>query len=262
VIDLDGLDPIQRTLVIPLVGRARAHEIFPELGFRDPCAASILARSSFRNLGELERDRKIVWGSILRTQAFDAITAGFLARFPGATVINLGVGLCTRAARFPSARWIEVDVPAVIDARDRLLAPSPSTTRIAIDLGDLPSLERALALAVGPTLVLAEGVTMFLDRPARDALFARLGRLPRHSRVAFDFIHPIVAFAARLHRSMRATGARYRSGQWRWQIAAGLRVIHARGFRERLRGSLRVLHALLTLLALSPPYEIACLEAR
>ncbi len=269
-LDLDALDPIQRTLAIPLVGRARAHRMFPQLGFFDPLAAHLLERLRFRGVRELEQDRKIVWGSILRTQTFDSITSDFFARMPEATAISLGVGLCTRAARFPHARWIEVDVPEVIEARNTLVPATGRITRIATDLSESRGLDSVLDAALdraSPVLVLAEGFSMFLDKRAHLGAMASLeARLPARSVVAFDYIHPIVCWASRLHRSLRTTGARYRSGLVPSRILPALPRFEARStrlFAERLSRPLRLLHSALALLGGgSPLYEIACLEVR
>jgi len=264
-LDLDRLPPIQRTLAIPLVGRARAAELFPRLGFADPAAARIVERLRFAGLAVVARDRKIVWGSILRTQAFDEVAAQHAAEHPGATALSLGVGLCTRAPRFAGLRWVEADVPAIVDAREALL-PDPDARRLRIDLGEPDALDRVLdeALDDRPTLVLAEGLLMFLAPEAQRRVLARLdARLPSGSRVVFDYLHPIIPKLTPLHGSIRATGARYRSGFAPRRDLRPLRRLRPAGlhrFEARLTGGTRALQRALTFLARSPLYDIACLE--
>lgn len=268
--DLDRWPPIQRTLAIPLIGRAMAHRCFPDLGFRDRMAECLEERVHFGGVNALRADRKIVWGTILRTQAFDEVSTRFAAIHPQPTIVSLGVGLCTRASRLHEAimprRWVEVDVPDVIEARNALLPTSGHTARFAVDVGVDASLvevlERATPKTSAPVLVLAEGLLMFLDRKTQLRTLATLERcLPPGSWVAFDYIHPIIPYASWLHASLRATGARYRSG---WMPRRDLRMTprlvpsSLQLFEARLHGRLRTLHRTLSAVARSPLYEIAC----
>lgn len=266
MIDLDRLAPIQKTLAIPLVGRARAAALFPKLGFADPAAARLVERLRFDGFPVLARDRKIIWGSILRTLAFDEVTAAHAAAHPGATALSLGVGLCTRAPRFASLRWVEADVPAIVDARDALL-PDPTVRRLRADLGEPDALERVLDDALeggGPVLVIAEGLLMFLPPATQRQVLARLdARLPPGSRVVFDYLHPLIVRLTPFHGSIRVTGARYRSGFSPRRDLAPLRRLRPDGlhrFEARLSGWTRILQRTLTFVARSPLYDIACLR--
>ena len=60
----------------------------------------------------------------MRALHFDRWTRDFLARHPSSTVLHLGCGLDTRVFRIdpgPEVRWIDVDLPEVIELRERLL---------------------------------------------------------------------------------------------------------------------------------------------
>ena len=215
--ELNDCSPIQKTLMIPLAGRAAARELFPELGFSDPAAERLMASVRVEGGEGFRQDRSVVWGSILRTQAIDEVAVSFFERQPGATVINIGAGLCTRHRRVGAwaGAWIDVDFPEVLKARVRLM---PEVQSIAADLNDPTALAgacaQALALTAGrPTLVIVEGVSMFLDEGVFSRVLAILDReLPEGSEIVFDYIHPLTRRISGLQPSLKRTGATYRSG--------------------------------------------------
>jgi O-methyltransferase involved in polyketide biosynthesis len=94
-------------------------------------------------------------------------------------VANLAAGLDTRPYRMtlpPSLRWCEVDLPALSEEKERLLAdatPHCQLTRIRADLRDVAERRRALREAIGGArraLVLTEGLLVYLDQEAVQAL--------------------------------------------------------------------------------------------
>lgn len=114
----------------------------------------------------------------VRTRLIDEALLGFLEK-GGEQVVLLGAGFDARAARFAdaigSARVFEVDHPST-QARKRERLPDPPSVRyLAWDFEAQPV--AALPAALGtlghdasqPTLVVWEGVTMYLSEPAVDA---------------------------------------------------------------------------------------------
>ncbi|MGK5558782.1 class I SAM-dependent methyltransferase [Actinomadura kijaniata] len=58
----------------------------------------------------------------LRARRLDDWCAAFLGRHPDAVVLHLGCGLDSRVFRLdpgPSVSWFDVDLPNVVDLRDR-----------------------------------------------------------------------------------------------------------------------------------------------
>lgn len=242
-----SLTPIQRTLLIPLVGRAEAADRFPELGFADPAATRVAA--SLGGTSDFAEDRAIVWGSIQRSLAIDGVAAAFLTEHPGAPVLQLGAGLCTRRERLPHAlaqgrAWIDLDHPEVLALRKEHLASDATT--LPVDFNDPAStdaaLTQALGVPTGPVLVLAEGLSMFLNPGRFEQVLAALGaRLPLGSEVVFDYIHPLTRKISGLQPSLKRTGAVYHSGIADVARAAGpaFEVLDTRLFTRRYRGALR-----------------------
>ncbi|MGE5182705.1 MAG: class I SAM-dependent methyltransferase, partial [Acidobacteriota bacterium] len=96
-------------------------------------------------------------------------------------VVELAAGLSTRGARTTGVEYVEVDLPAMIARKRELLARSERgrevLARVKLVEGDVTQLELAPLVAPGKTLVIAEGLVMYLRGDARRALFARLAAL-------------------------------------------------------------------------------------
>jgi O-methyltransferase involved in polyketide biosynthesis len=115
-----------------------------------------------------------------RSAHFDTWVRQFLAVHPRSTVLHLGCGLDSRYLRIgpgPDVEWYDVDYPAVaalrtqlFDEREHYHVVASSITEPGY-LADMP--------ADRPTLVIGEGVTMYLTRADGIALFRRvLDRFP------------------------------------------------------------------------------------
>jgi O-methyltransferase involved in polyketide biosynthesis len=101
---------------------------------------------------------------VLRARQLDEWSAGFLRRHPDATVLQLGCGLDSRAFRLdlPSGvRWIDVDLPEVIDLRRRLFPERDGYRMLASSVTEHGWLDEVPADR--PTLVIAEGLLMYLE---------------------------------------------------------------------------------------------------
>ncbi|SDT80574.1 O-methyltransferase [Streptomyces sp. TLI_053] len=209
-----GLSGVAMTLLTPLYGRAHAQQLLPGTEFSDPQATRVLRETGFKD-SEVLTDRSNALGSVHRAIVLDEITRRFARAHPTGTVLSAGIGLCTRDERLAGTvpdgiRWLGVDVPEVVELRRRLLPDSRALVHPASLTA--PEWTGVVEAGTGPTLVIAEGVLMYLS-PAEVTGF--LGDVRRHlgpgTRLAADFFHPWIALSG-LHPISRATGARFRSG--------------------------------------------------
>lgn len=154
----------------------------PDALFHDPFAARLAGEKGVQISKLMPRQAANGWPIIARTKLIDDLIADSL-RQGCRRVVNLAAGLDTRPYRLalPSAlQWIEVDLPGMIDEKSRLLAaeqPVCQLTRRAADLGDASSrkgLFEELFAGSDPTLVLTEGLLVYLDEPVVRALSAAL----------------------------------------------------------------------------------------
>jgi O-methyltransferase involved in polyketide biosynthesis len=96
----------------------------------------------------------------------DEAVAAFLARHPGAVVLNLAAGLDTRYFRVgaPASLWIEVDLPGPMALRRQLIEPGDRHRYLAGSVLETAWLDAAAVPAGTPVLVVIEGLLMYLSR--------------------------------------------------------------------------------------------------
>lgn len=143
-----------------------------------------------------------------RTAHFDNWARQFLAVNEQATVLHLGCGLDSRAFRLdpgPGVEWYDIDYPDVMKLHERLYPDRPHHHRIAASVTDpawLPTVP-----ADRPTLVIAEGLTMYLDETDGIALFRRIvDRFPS-GELQFDAFSRFGIRAQFLNAVVRRAGA-------------------------------------------------------
>jgi methyltransferase (TIGR00027 family) len=151
--------------------------------FKDPYA-DVLAGERGRAIAALmPRQARSGWPLITRTKLIDDLLLAAIAQGCDC-VVNLAAGLDTRPYRLElpaSLRWIEADLPPLIEEKERLLAdaqPCCQLHRIKVDLADAGARAEALRLAVGSSthaLVITEGLLVYLDDAQVRALAAALG---------------------------------------------------------------------------------------
>jgi methyltransferase (TIGR00027 family) len=152
----------------------------PDALFRDPFAERLAGSRGQYIAYKMWNTRRYAWPTITRTRLIDDLIHTSVAEGCD-RVLNLAAGLDTRPYRLDLPReltWIEADLPAMIDDKERLLAgetPTCQLTRERVNLADVRTrdafLTRALAGA-RKALVLTEGLLLYL--PA--ATVSEIGR--------------------------------------------------------------------------------------
>ena len=187
----------------------------------------------------------------LRARHLDGWAREFLRVHPKTTVLHLGCGLDTRVYRLdpgPDVRWFDVDYPDVIDLRRELYPAREGCELIGSSVTD----SAWLAQVPGdrPVLVVAEGLTMYLQPGDGKALFQRiLGHFPSGEFV-FDALSRRGIRMQRFNRAIRAAGATVSWGidgctdleaiDGRLRCTTRLSALDLAGF-EQLRMSYRVM---------------------
>ncbi|MBO0811860.1 MAG: class I SAM-dependent methyltransferase [Microlunatus sp.] len=172
------LDKVTGTMLVTLQYRATDARSRPSL-LGDQAASEALdrLREQGRSLGRLQNlamsgDRYVV---VLRARQLDDWAAAFLAQHPDATVLQLGCGLDSRAFRLSlpaGVHWYDVDLPEVIDLRRDLYGEHEHYHMIATSVTDPGWLDQVPA--TGSTLVIAEGLLMYLHPSDVKMLLTRL----------------------------------------------------------------------------------------
>ena len=122
-----------------------------------------------------------------RSAHFDAWARQFLAVHPKAVVLHLGCGLDSRAFRIdpgPDVEWYDVDYPEVADLRRQLYPARDHYHLIAASVTDpawFADIPRDR-----PTLMIGEGLTMYLTQEDGTALLRRVVEHAPSGELQFD----------------------------------------------------------------------------
>jgi methyltransferase (TIGR00027 family) len=135
----------------------------------------------------------------LRAKQLDDWSSDFLACHPDAVVVHLGCGLDGRAFRIappPSVQWFDIDQPGVIELRRRLYDDTDHYRMIGSSVSDPQWLEQ---IPTGhPTLVVAEGLLMYLWETDVRQLIERLTGRFDSGEMLFDTLPPIAPRMSKL----------------------------------------------------------------
>ncbi len=203
---------VPQTLLITLVARAQAGRFCPDLGFSDPWAEQALSRLDV-DPREWSEDPQSMRGAVLRTLAIDRLVRDFFVRYPEGCAVNLGAGLCTRFQRLDNGRlrWIDLDLPEVVDLRSKLLPAGARQRALTASAAELAWVERVREQTGAPLLIVAEGLLMYLKPAQVRALFERCaGAFQAPCEFVCDYAHPLVVSLSPYHPApVRRTGSRF-----------------------------------------------------
>ena len=202
--------------------------------FRDPYARRLAGTRGEDILAAMPKGRTFAWPMIVRTALFDEI----IMRVVGGvdTVLNLAAGLDARPYRLalpPSLKWIDVDLPAMIEHKRGVLAsekPRCDVEYVALDLSDRAA-RRALFARVGASsqrvLVATEGLLVYLTREQAGELASDLHEQPSFRFWLIDIVAPFVlALMGREARRRRGVAALRAGG--RAAVLRAVRMAHRR----------------------------------
>jgi O-methyltransferase involved in polyketide biosynthesis len=144
----------------------------------------------------------------VRTAQFDIWASQFLAAHQHATVIHLGCGLDSRVFRLdpgPGVEWYDVDYPAVIALRQKVFPTRPQYHLVATAATDPSWLDEIPADR--PTLLLAEGISMYLRKDDGVALLQHVVDRFGSGELQIDFYNSLVVRSQKTHRLQRQSGS-------------------------------------------------------
>ena len=147
----------------------------------------------------------------LRSLAFDRSAIQYLIKHQQATVVALAEGLQTSFWRLSSAlpdarfRWVTIDLPPIIELRQRLLPASPRITTLAQSALDYSWMDQVDA--GNGVFITAEGLLMYLQPEDAMGLITKCAKEFPGGQMIFDL--PPVLVNKLAPKGMRAT-RRYR----------------------------------------------------
>ena len=215
----------------------------PEGILRDPLARR-LAGERGRAIAAAMPKLSLAWVIPVRARVYDELILDALRRGGVSVVLNLAAGMDTRPYRLalpPSLRWIEADLPGIVEAKAAALAgetPACRVERVAIDLTDRAALDALLGrlrAEEARVLVVTEGLLAYLGEPEVEALSRALRASPAVDAWILEAVMPVV-----LVQSQRAWSGRLRlaGAEMKFAPASGLGFFEASGWRPRVTRSL------------------------
>lgn len=182
----------------------------PDALFRDPPAERLAGERGARIARELKFGARHTWSWIARTYVVDQMIQEQIAAGAG-MVINLAAGLDTRPYRMAlpaSLRWIEIDLPAILDYKEESLAeerPVCSLERLPLDLSDRAArceVFGEIGRRASRALILCEGLIVYLSREQAGALAEDLAGPSSFRTWILDLVSP--ALLALMKKKMGA----------------------------------------------------------
>lgn len=188
---------------------ARARESSGRGVIRDRKAEEIIDRMDY-DFSLAEKDSAIRSGVIARTIVLDRLTAAWLAKNPGAVVVNIACGLDTRCYRMEGyAHWYNLDLSETMAVRARLLPENGRISQIAMSA--MEDWGGEIKESDAPVLVIIEGLTMYLSEADVRQIFAVIaGRFAR-AEVFVEVMNPMVVKRFR-EKSIEGTHAKFTWG--------------------------------------------------
>ncbi|ASF13352.1 putative methyltransferase [Nocardia brasiliensis NBRC 14402] len=151
--------------------------------------------------------------AVVRAKTHDDWARAFLAEHPDAVVLHLGCGLDARVYRVdPPATvdWYDLDYPAIIELRQRLLPRREHYTLIGSSVTDLSWLDRVPRGR--PVLLIAEGLVPYLtEAELRELLGAVVAAFPTGG-IQFDTVAVWAWRTSRWHPVLRKYGTQFHCG--------------------------------------------------
>ncbi len=205
--------------------------------FNDPLAERLAGARGREIAAATPKAAATGWSLVTRTKLMDDLILDAIAQGCD-RVVNLAAGLDTRPYRLAlpsSLTWVEADLPALLDEKERLLAdqtPVCQLTRERVDLADADARAALLARAVpdgSKTLVLTEGLVVYLEEAQVAGLGRDLAARPGARWWMLDMMSPAIVKMIR-----EQMGGRHPARTLiKWGPANGVAFFEALGWRAR-----------------------------
>jgi methyltransferase (TIGR00027 family) len=203
------------------VYRARETER-PDAVFRDPFARALAGERGEQIANAAVFGEENSWSFLARTYLFDRFVTRQVKQ--GADlVVNLAAGLDTRPYRMawpPTLRWVEVDLPDILDYKEEILGdakPVCEVERVRLDLAN-PDARRGLFDRLGRSaqnvLVMSEGLVIYLMPAEVGALAQDLAVPPTFRHWVVDIVSPslLAMVKERMGKAVQEAGAPFLFG--------------------------------------------------
>lgn len=200
------------TLLIPLYGRAMMSRDGKII--QDVYAEEAIKEIDFDS-NRLNIPQKVQIFMSIRGAIIDVYVKDFLNVNPDGLVVYLGCGLDSRFFRMDngSVHWYDLDFPEVIDLKTKLYDENQHYTLIASSVTDFSWFNKIRERDLNrPTLIIAEGLLMYLSEEQVKELILMIRDSFGHSTFVFDAYSKTTSKYAKYQKSLKNTGAQIKWG--------------------------------------------------
>ena len=188
---------------------ARAKESKGRGAICDKKAEEIVSRLDY-DFSLADKDTAMHSGVIARTIVLDRLTKEWLAKHPGAVVVNIACGLDTRCYRVSGySHWYNLDLPETMAVREKLLPESGSISQIAMSAMDDWGGE--IKEQNTPVLIIIEGLTMYLTETDVQQIFTVISNRFSKATVFVETMNPMIVKRFK-EKSIDASNAKFTWG--------------------------------------------------
>ena len=190
---LADLDPVERTLLVPLVARAWGHRWHLDAAWTDTSAEQVLSHLDWGDVAWVPDP--VTLGLVLwRTQRLCEWGQAHFAMHPTALGLNVGAGLSDyfQWLNNGSNTWADVDRSCVMQIRSQCMPTHARVHALSLDVCDeqwWAQVQPCVASNHEPMWVMLEGLLVYLPPAnARRVLRTVAEHAPAGSSLAFDVI--------------------------------------------------------------------------
>ena len=196
--DLSG---VSQTAILLLIARA-VESTRKGSDFNDPmtvrCLERMISAATEEDRRWILKHKRLYQGigtrdskaGVKRLKTFDGFTSRFIADNPSCTVINLACGFDTRFWRIENerCRYIEIDLPGVINLKKELLQDAATYEMIGTSVTDTSWIDLVTKNGNSKFLLIAEGLFMWLPQQENTRIFKELGEKFVQSQMVLDMV--------------------------------------------------------------------------
>ena len=178
--DGDIMDSVNKTLYIPLYGKALVNEL--GIILRDQKASDIWKKEGFE-LNRKSKSTYLAYFIAMRARVFDDWVKDNINKYEDSTVIHIGCGLDSRCLRVnTNAKWYDIDFKEVIDIRKNYYSETDNYHMIGNDIREI-SWDFIDSKNV---IVVMEGISMYMKYEDIQDLFYKLYEHFNHISLLMD----------------------------------------------------------------------------
>ncbi|KAI0894715.1 putative polyketide synthase protein [Annulohypoxylon nitens] len=200
----------QETLMGPLIARARDARM-PQPILNDIYAAQTLDWID-HDIDKFHIDDSQATMQALRAACIDRWIVEFLTNNPDSTVVHLACGLDSRCQRIQPdltrVRWIDLDLPDVIDIRTKLI-PNPEGNYMLIPADATEESWLQQVPADRPTVIVGQGLMMYLEEEAGKRLIQQVVTHFRTGQLIIDCVGTVMLSLQDRIETLTATGSSF-----------------------------------------------------